>query len=367
MVICLKSMLSRLAAASAVVPTVWCIDSSHLLRQETEKNKNLNRQSVAPSLQPSHSVGAATLEAAGESTVTWAPHEHVDQTSYPVDRTWTSPIVRGRATNKHGGHSDHRRQDPPPSNATFASRAMSTKYKRGSTVPAGLVEEGNDLRLCTPAEFEGEQRPSDYAAMAGNFTWGVPLSHQPEGSDYQFDGTCSCTGDDGSFANPGYWFVKFADGNLHHVAKIRLWNREDGVQARLNNACVRFTENDTMPLNNNTNCELYLPEIAYNSSGTEVVIDRSITGMMLLTTTIHGDYLHICGIQIYEDLRTSTSTSMSTSTPAGTTSTTSTTTAPEEEANHVVPIVIGGGAPPCSRWPSVCYARITTAAAHRRS
>eukprot|EP00392_Amoebophrya_sp_AT5.2_P009829 g9857.t1 len=322
--------LSRLAATSAAVPAVLGIDSSHLLRQETEKNKNLNRQSVAPSLQPSHSVGAATLEAAGESTVTWAPHEHVDQTSYPVDRTWTSPIVRGRATNKHGGHSDHRRQDPPPSNATFASRAMSTKYKRGSTVPAGLVEEGNDLRLCTPAEFEGEQRPSDYAAMAGNFTWGVPLSHQPEGSDYQFDGTCSCTGDDGSFANPGYWFVKFADGNLHHVAKIRLWNRADDhtatAQNRLNKACVRFTENATKPshegryaLGGDLNCDLELPDI---TNGTEVVIDRSITGMMLLTTTIHGDYLHICGIQIYEELptapsTTSTSTSTSTSSAFG--------------------------------------------------
>eukprot|EP00392_Amoebophrya_sp_AT5.2_P012337 g12437.t1 len=132
-----------------------------------------------------------------------------------------------------------------------------------------------------------------------DFSWDVPFSHK-ESDVALWTSTCSCTQQ--STGEPAYWFVKFADGNLHHVAKIRLWNREDGVQARLNNACVRFTENDTMPLNNNTNCELSSSDSG-PGSGTEVLIDKPITGMMLIsnepTVDVDIQTMTICGIEIY--------------------------------------------------------------------
>eukprot|EP00392_Amoebophrya_sp_AT5.2_P017277 g17608.t1 len=198
-----------------------------------------------------------------------------------------------------------------------------------SSVPSVLVEEGNDLRLCNRDEFVGEQGPGNYSGPQENlhgsdFSWYVPFSHQENDAE-KWGFTCSCT--DQSTSEPAYWFVKFADGNLHHVAKIRLWNREDNSQSRLDGACVRFTENGAKPSNNNVNCDLYLPEIAHDSgqgSGTEVVIDRSINGMMIITP-FATTYMHICGIQIYEGLPTSSTT----------------TTGPEEETN-VVPLGIGG-------------------------
>eukprot|EP00392_Amoebophrya_sp_AT5.2_P019365 g20164.t1 len=71
-------------------------------------------------------------------------------------------------------------------------------------------------------------------------------------------------------------------------------------QPRLNGACVRFTTNGQKPSNKDpgSNCDMNLPDPV--GMGTEVLIDREITGMMLITTLNLGaqyqDAMQVCGI-----------------------------------------------------------------------
>eukprot|EP00391_Amoebophrya_sp_Ameob2_P000415 CAMPEP_0179003012 /NCGR_PEP_ID=MMETSP0795-20121207/12401_1 /TAXON_ID=88552 /ORGANISM="Amoebophrya sp., Strain Ameob2" /LENGTH=348 /DNA_ID=CAMNT_0020696893 /DNA_START=420 /DNA_END=1466 /DNA_ORIENTATION=- len=291
-------MLSRLAAASAVVPTVWCIDSSHLLRQETLSSISLNSHSVMSPSQPRHSVGAATLEAAGESTATWAPIQREDdQETNPAEARATS----GR-TQKNDDHVS--RQNLAASNSTLKAIVE-------------LEEKKNSERLCLRSEFDGEQGP--VTANGGVEHWHHPLTHpEDQSTDMQDPGSACSMVEQGTLATPGWWFVKFADGNLHHVSKIRLWDRSDQYpqQARLNNACVRFTITAAMKPRNiepSEYCDLNLPMISSDTgpgSGTEVVIDKPISGMMLISNepTREIQSMTICGIEIYEEVPPETDT-----------------------------------------------------------
>eukprot|EP00392_Amoebophrya_sp_AT5.2_P017055 g17370.t1 len=271
--------------ASASFPAVWCVDNSQLLRQESSDTPSRGQNVLGLSSRHSHNFGLATLEAAGETTLTW------DHKRYP--------IARAAATTETGvyGHGeDHHRQHAAPSSAsTLNLKAMSMNYNRRSNVPAEL-----------------------------------------EGDSTAWPDACSCT-EGGANA---YWFVKFADGQQHHVTKIRLWNRDEN-QERLNGACVRFTEDGNKPshtldsLNQTANCDAVLPNSVLDGAGggTEVLIDRSIVGIMLISV-INDGYLTICGAQIYEQL-TTTSTSTTTLQQA-TTQTNATTTADEGETSEEV-------------------------------
>eukprot|EP00392_Amoebophrya_sp_AT5.2_P000540 g541.t1 len=168
-------------------------------------------------------------------------------------------------------------------------------------------------RLCTWQDLHGQEGPGVYGD-AGDGSWWRPLTHHEDDAN-RWPGRCSHTAQ-GSKDNPGYWFVQFKDGKKHHVSTIRLWNRADCCQNRLNSACVRFSVDGSKPSNADAsqNCDDYLPaNIASSSglgSGTEVVINRAITGMMFITKS--NDYhMTIGGIEIYED-RTAMTTTTST-------------------------------------------------------
>eukprot|EP00392_Amoebophrya_sp_AT5.2_P013205 g13318.t1 len=164
-----------------------------------------------------------------------------------------------------------------------------------------------------PGDFKGEEGPAVYKGRGGG-AWWRPLTHRENDSN-RWPGKCSHT-DSGNEGSPGYWFVQFKDGRKHHVSKIRLWNRADCCQDRLNSACVRFSLDGSKPSNADPsqNCDDYLPpSISWKSgpgSGTEVVVGRSITGMMLITRS-KDHVMTIGGIEIYED-RTAMSTTIST-------------------------------------------------------
>jgi len=171
-----------LLAASAWVAAVWCVDThSHLLWKNTN-SRNDPSATQSPQLSPNY--GSATMEAAGEATVTWAPAEEVDQS-----------LVRA-ARRKKGAQ---RRQTPAPSSATLS--AMTT-HKRKSSVPEGLVA---GERRCTIGEFDGEQGPESGEGTV----WSRPLEHEEDDSNL-WPGKCSHTYAHNA-TNPGYWFVKFAE------------------------------------------------------------------------------------------------------------------------------------------------------------
>mmetsp|Transcript_7947 Transcript_7947/g.19107 ORF Transcript_7947/g.19107 Transcript_7947/m.19107 type:complete len:348 (-) Transcript_7947:492-1535(-) len=309
--------------ASAAVPSVWCIDSAHLLRQETEKS-SLNGRNVASSSQPRHGViGAAILEAAGESTVTWPPLQREDQ---------TQPVARAARTPK----GEDAWQHVSASNSTFGARTMN--YKQNVSSGAELQKQRSGPRRVPRNELDGEQSTDWLGA-----TWDKPLSHN-EGDSNTFPSDCTHTSQE--VAEPGYWFVKFADGNLHYVSTVRLWNRDPGPKDRLNGACVRFSVDGTKPssADPDSGCDFKLSEIDNSSgpeSGTEIVIGRWIRGMMIITQRAShypapASILTICGIWIYED---------TSATPPSTTTTTTTTpgegddTTPEQAGT--IGVVIG--------------------------
>mmetsp|Transcript_17827 Transcript_17827/g.44587 ORF Transcript_17827/g.44587 Transcript_17827/m.44587 type:complete len:412 (+) Transcript_17827:250-1485(+) len=322
--------------ASASFPAVWCVDNSQLLRQESSDTASRGQNVLGlSSRHRSHNFGLATLEAAGETTLTW------DHKRYP--------IARAAATTATGvyGHGDHHRQHAASSSASthLNLKAMSMNHNRGSNVPpAELVQLEDGERLCTLADFVGEQGTRDGPGNAGPgphgnpaYSWSTPLNHTEGNYSTAFaDDGCSNTGE----GDDAYWFVKFADGEQHHVSKIRLWNRNAWTE-RLNGACVRFTEDGNKPshtldsLNQTANCDAVLPNSVLDGAGggTEVLIDRSIVGIMLISV-INDGYLTICGAQIYEQL-TTTSTSTTTLQQA-TTQTNATTTADEGETSEEV-------------------------------
>eukprot|EP00392_Amoebophrya_sp_AT5.2_P007964 g7983.t1 len=235
-------------AASAWFPAIWCVDTnSHLLRQNTNRRNDPDATQL-PQLSPS--FGSATMEAAGEATVTWAPAEEVDQS-----------LVRAARRKKGAQH----RQTPAPSSATLS--AMST-HKRRSSVPEGLVQ---GERRCAREEFDGEQGPEP----SHGTVWSNALEHEEDDSNVW---PSHCTHTSGQNAtHPGYWFVKFADGQTHNVSKVRLWNRDGCCPERLNGACVRFTMDGTKPSTasphvEGESCDMNLPHIPGTGPGTEVVV-----------------------------------------------------------------------------------------------
>eukprot|EP00392_Amoebophrya_sp_AT5.2_P019606 g20528.t1 len=170
----------------------------------------------------------------------------------------------------------------------------------------GLITSAESSRLITPAEIEGEQGPGTLALQGADgetWEWGNPLYVQ------QCSGDACCSHTIDGSPTPGYWFAKFKDGNLHYVSKVKLWNR-GALGDRLNNACVRFTTDGTKPSDADPSqsenpCDAYLP--AAVEFGTDVVIDRWITGMMFITTKGSGDFhFSLCGIEIYEMPATTT-------------------------------------------------------------
>eukprot|EP00392_Amoebophrya_sp_AT5.2_P012257 g12355.t1 len=116
---------------------------------------------------------------------------------------------------------------------------------------------------------------------------------------------CAWTKGNGA-SSPGYWFVKFRDGEKHHVSRIRLWN--NNRLESLNGACVRFSTDATMPSTaspTESNCDDTLPDIPEEwggDSGTVVEINREITGMMFVTVdTANSHAINVCGIKIYKE------------------------------------------------------------------
>eukprot|EP00392_Amoebophrya_sp_AT5.2_P000375 g375.t1 len=166
-------------------------------------------------------------------------------------------------------------------------------------------------RRCTREDFDGEEGPAVYASTryGGSRGWWRPLTHHENDSN-NWPGKCSHS-DRGNAADPGYWFAKFKDGKRHKVKRVRLWNRSN-YRHRLDGACVRFATDGSKPSNADpaNNCDIYLPAISGNSgpgSGTEVAIERWITGMMFITTS-NDYYMTICGIEIFEDIEATTTT-----------------------------------------------------------
>eukprot|EP00392_Amoebophrya_sp_AT5.2_P007691 g7706.t1 len=125
-----------------------------------------------------------------------------------------------------------------------------------------------------PSEFDGKQGPADYNS---DYLWDKALKvseDKPTSWDNEY---CTHTRD-GTAENPGYWYVKFKDGERKHVSKIRLWNRFDTgclqvqCEERLKNACVKFSTDGVEPSNDNTNCDMNLPDNIVggdNKEGTE--------------------------------------------------------------------------------------------------
>eukprot|EP00392_Amoebophrya_sp_AT5.2_P012303 g12401.t1 len=162
-------------------------------------------------------------------------------------------------------------------------------------------------RRCLAAEFgareweNGGVLTKDDVGSNVDF-WDNPLKHEEGDRNHmQLQGVPHyCAG-----GPSGWWYVRFKDRRKHKVSEIRLWNREQGPQERLNNACVRFSFDGAKPSSEDPtqNCDMYLPEIAFDSgpgSGTYVPVDEMIVGMMLISQA-DPTYLTLCGIEIYEE------------------------------------------------------------------
>jgi len=133
-----------------------------------------------------------------------------------------------------------------------------------------------------------------------------------DGASNVYPYSCSRTRG-GQDDTPGYWFVKFRDGQQRYVPQIRLWN---GYGAGLSGACVRFSTNGTKPSTtvhdydaHCTHSDAQLPDLIDSNSGpgtgTVVEINMNITGMMFISNTA-GDnpsdpwVMSLCGIDIYK-------------------------------------------------------------------
>eukprot|EP00392_Amoebophrya_sp_AT5.2_P007717 g7732.t1 len=169
------------------------------------------------------------------------------------------------------------------------------------------------------ADFTGSQGPGDYgdANSQGPATWDRPFDHT-EFTPNGWPNKCSHTGDGTGADNPAYWFVQFANSGgvvpKKHVLKVRLWNRagycdEAGeylCAERLNGACVRYSYDGSTPskANPDADCDDELPATVDSrsgvGSGTELMIDKKITGMMFIAKNA-TDPMTICGIEISYD------------------------------------------------------------------
>eukprot|EP00392_Amoebophrya_sp_AT5.2_P006912 g6924.t1 len=162
----------------------------------------------------------------------------------------------------------------------FSSMLTTGEQQHGS---AGVSKSSSSSSfLYELADFTGEQGPgTDYGA-----TWDKPFDHKETDSN-QWQNKCSHT-NSGSNSNSGYWFVQFANSGQgvpkKYVHKVRLWNRSDCCQARLSDACVRYSYDGTKPSNNpldGTGCDDRLPATVKSNtgpgSGTPLMINKEIT------------------------------------------------------------------------------------------
>eukprot|EP00391_Amoebophrya_sp_Ameob2_P007647 CAMPEP_0178993900 /NCGR_PEP_ID=MMETSP0795-20121207/6969_1 /TAXON_ID=88552 /ORGANISM="Amoebophrya sp., Strain Ameob2" /LENGTH=374 /DNA_ID=CAMNT_0020686029 /DNA_START=67 /DNA_END=1192 /DNA_ORIENTATION=- len=318
-------LLSRFSrfVASAAVPAVWCgkrlsKKKSDLLRQESNGH-GLGTHSAVLSPHPvSGVVGVATLESAGESTVTWHSQLHPDARAARTRHGDPPPWQHVAASNS-----------PPRANVVNKQNVSSVaELQKQRDAPGSQFTPG---RRVARGELDGEHGPArDQMRLAGEDPfWYEPLQRE-DGDSNSCNGEDHCRRGEGhkcastsygpaTNVGHGYWFAKFADGNLHYVTTLRLWNRADNDrQYRLDGACVRFSMDGTKPSNSDPaagDCDLKLGSISASQIGTVVDIGRWINGLMFISQADMSVF-HLCGIWIFEDMSATSSTTTPTPTNA---------------------------------------------------